>query len=44
VKYILSSQRVSNERFKKATGWSPQYRSAREGYQQIAAELGKEAA
>jgi nucleoside-diphosphate-sugar epimerase len=39
VKYILSSQRVSNERFKKITGWSPKYPSAREGYQQIAAEL-----
>jgi nucleoside-diphosphate-sugar epimerase len=39
VRYILSSQRVSNERFKKATGWSPKYPSAREGWQQIAAEL-----
>ena len=40
VKYILSSQRVSNERFKKTTGWSPKYPSAREGYQKIAEELG----
>jgi nucleoside-diphosphate-sugar epimerase len=40
VKYILSSQRVSNERFKKTTGWSPKYWSAREGYQKIAEELG----
>jgi len=40
VKYILSSQRVSNERFKKTTGWAPKYPNAREGYQQIAAELG----
>jgi nucleoside-diphosphate-sugar epimerase len=39
VKYIMSSQRVSNARFKEATGWSPKYPSAREGYQQIAAEL-----
>ena len=39
VKYILSSQRVSNDRFKKTTGWSPKYPSAREGYQQTAAEL-----
>jgi nucleoside-diphosphate-sugar epimerase len=39
VKYILSSQRVSNELFKKATGWAPKYRSAREGFRQIAAEL-----
>jgi nucleoside-diphosphate-sugar epimerase len=38
-KYILSSQRVCNIRFKEKTGWSPQYRSAREGWQQIAAEL-----
>lgn len=43
-KYILSSQRVSNERFKKTTGWAPKYSSAREGYQQIAAELGERAA
>jgi nucleoside-diphosphate-sugar epimerase len=38
-KYILSSQRVSNERFKNATGWAPKYPSASEGFQQIAAEL-----
>ena len=38
-KYILSSQRVSNERFKNTTGWSPKYPSAREGCRQIAAEL-----
>jgi nucleoside-diphosphate-sugar epimerase len=38
-KYILSSQRVSNARFKDKTGWSPKYRSAREGWQQIAAEI-----
>ena len=36
VKYILSSQRVSNERFKKTTGWAPKYPTAREGYRQIA--------
>jgi nucleoside-diphosphate-sugar epimerase len=40
-KYILSSQRVSNERFKKTTGWAPKYPSAREGWRQIAAELGE---
>jgi len=39
-KYILSSQRICNVRFKEKTGWSPKYRSAREGWQQIAAELG----
>src|SRR5207247_7864872 len=38
-KYILSSQRVSNARFKEKTGWAPKYRSAREGFQQVAQEL-----
>jgi nucleoside-diphosphate-sugar epimerase len=40
-KYILSSQRVCNMRFKEKTGWSPSYRSAREGWQQISADLSK---
>jgi len=39
-KYILSSQRVSNARFKDRTGWSPKYPSARDGWEQIAASLG----
>ena len=39
--YILASQRVSNKKFKAATGWSPRYPSAREGYTAIAAELAK---
>ena len=43
-KYILSSQRVSNERFKNTTGWAPKHPSAREGYQQIAAELAERTA
>lgn len=43
VKYLLNSQRVTNLRFKEKTGWAPKYRSAREGWQQIAAELGKQA-
>lgn len=43
-KYILSSQRVSNYRFKKTTGWAPKYPSAREGWKQIAAEVGERAA
>ena len=34
-----ASQRVSNKKFKAATGWSPHYPSAREGYAAIAAEL-----
>jgi len=38
-KYILSSQRVSNARFKQATGWAPRYPSARDGWRQIAANL-----
>jgi len=42
-KYILSSQRICNVRFKEKTGWSPKYRSAREGWQQIAAELDERA-
>ena len=42
-KYLMSSQRVANARFKEKTGWVPKYRSAREGWQQIAQELqGKE--
>ena len=42
-KYLVSSQRVANARFKEKTGWVPKYRSAREGWQQIAQELqGKE--
>jgi 2-alkyl-3-oxoalkanoate reductase len=39
VRYLMASQRVSNARFKEKTGWAPQYRSAREGWQQIAAAL-----
>ena len=38
-RYLLSSQRVANARFKEKTGWAPKYRSAREGWQQIAQEL-----
>jgi nucleoside-diphosphate-sugar epimerase len=38
--YILRSQRVSNKRFREGTGWAPQYRSAREGWQQVAEEMG----
>ena len=37
--YILRSQRVSNARFKKATGWAPRYPSAREGWRQVASEI-----
>ena len=34
--YLLRSQRVSNHRLKEATGWSPQYAGARDGWRQIA--------
>ena len=34
--YILNSLRVSNKRFKEATGWAPQYPSVREGMRQAA--------
>jgi nucleoside-diphosphate-sugar epimerase len=30
-RYLMRSQRVSNRRFKEATGWSPRYPSVREG-------------
>jgi nucleoside-diphosphate-sugar epimerase len=38
-RYILRSQRVSNAKFKEATGWKPRYKSAKEGWQQVASEL-----
>jgi nucleoside-diphosphate-sugar epimerase len=37
--YLLRSQRVSNRRLKAATGWRPRYRSAREGWRQVAKEI-----
>lgn len=39
--YILKSVRASNRRFKDATGWSPRYPSVREGFAQVAEEMGK---
>lgn len=39
--YVMQSHRVSNRRFKEATGWAPQYPSVREGFQQVAAEMAK---
>jgi nucleoside-diphosphate-sugar epimerase len=36
---FLDSNRASNRRFKEATGWSPRYPSAREGYRQLAREI-----
>jgi nucleoside-diphosphate-sugar epimerase len=38
-KYILQSQRVSNKRFKEATGWSPKYANVREGMMEVAADM-----
>jgi nucleoside-diphosphate-sugar epimerase len=42
-KYLMQSQRVSNKRFKEATGWAPQYPSVREGFRQVADELARAA-
>jgi nucleoside-diphosphate-sugar epimerase len=36
---LARSQRVSNERFKKETGWAPRYVSAREGWPAVLAEM-----
>jgi nucleoside-diphosphate-sugar epimerase len=37
---LTASQRVSNRRFREATGWAPAYRSAREGWAAIGAARG----
>jgi nucleoside-diphosphate-sugar epimerase len=37
---MMRSQRVSNRRFKEATGWSPRYPSLRDGIGPVAAEVG----
>ena len=39
--YILNSTRVSNKKFKEATGWSPNYPSVREGFHQVAEVIGE---
>lgn len=39
---LARSQRVSNERFKKNTGWAPVYPSAREGWPAVVAEMREE--
>jgi nucleoside-diphosphate-sugar epimerase len=36
--YLASSVRVSNKRFREATGWSPKYPNGREGWKQVVAE------
>src|SRR5438270_5684195 len=38
--YIARSQRVSNERFKDATGWTPRYPTANEGWPAVVDEMG----
>jgi nucleoside-diphosphate-sugar epimerase len=38
--YLLRSQRVSNKRFKEATGWAPAFPSAREGWPAVVAATG----
>lgn len=38
VRVLARSQRVSNTKFKQATGWAPQFRSAREGWAAVAAK------
>jgi nucleoside-diphosphate-sugar epimerase len=38
--YIARSERVSNRRFKEATGWEPRYPTAREGWPAVVREMG----
>ncbi len=38
--YIMRSQRVSNRRFREASGWTPSVPSARDGWRRLAAESG----
>lgn len=40
VPLLNSSQRVSNAKFKAATGWAPQYPSQRDGWPQVLKEMG----
>ncbi|MEX1195405.1 MAG: NAD-dependent epimerase/dehydratase family protein [Dehalococcoidia bacterium] len=39
--YILQSQRISNRRFKEATGWAPSYPRVRDGFRQVAEQMAK---
>jgi nucleoside-diphosphate-sugar epimerase len=36
---LARSQRMSNDKLRQATGWTPRYRSAREGWRDLAATL-----
>jgi len=38
--YLLNSARVSNKKFKNATGWSPKYPSVHQGFREVADVLG----
>jgi nucleoside-diphosphate-sugar epimerase len=38
--YVARSQRVSNKRFKEATGWEPRYPTGREGWPAVVAAMG----
>ena len=38
--YIARSERVSNRRFKEATGWEPHYPTANEGWPAVVAQMG----
>jgi nucleoside-diphosphate-sugar epimerase len=39
VRVLARSQRVSNAKFKEATGWAPEYHSAREGWAAVASRM-----
>jgi len=39
---LSASQRISNQRFREASGWAPAYRNAREGWVAVAATRGHE--
>jgi nucleoside-diphosphate-sugar epimerase len=39
-RFLMRSQRVSNRRFKEATGWAPRYPTAADGWRAMAAEIG----
>jgi len=38
--YIARSERVSNKRFKEATGWTPRYPTANEGWPAVVSDMG----
>jgi hypothetical protein len=38
---LVASQRVSNRRFRDASGWAPAHRDAREGWAAVAAARGE---